>query len=204
MAKKEEAAKKVREAQELQSKKRVRAESESDGGEMVVGQIVVKDGVTWKAVEGRTCNPCGKAGRRCLWRDHKRAKACFSCYSSKKPCDVGDGSDRAGMGPSKKKKLAEKEKERLVEKPVAGTSGNIAGSELGSGSEIILEKILAEIKGMREDMRHGINAVANELKEIRRTEWRIVSDLVDLTNHFIPEEEEEAEEGAEMAEQTLE
>ena len=203
-------AARAREAQEAQGKKRARSESESesDGGGVVVGQTVVKDGVTWEATKGKVCAACAKAHRRCLWRVHKRARACYSCYTSKKVCDGGDGSEN---GPAKKKQKGKGK--------VASGSGVAAESEVGSGSGSgsgleMMEKLLAEVKGMRDDMRLGMNMVRNELREIRKTGRQIAADVFDLTNHFIPDEEEEketekgaekgAESDAEMAEQTLE
>ena len=54
-------------------KKRDRQEAESEGDEIIVGTVFVKDGVTWQTATGRVCVHCTRVRQNCFWRDAKRA-----------------------------------------------------------------------------------------------------------------------------------
>jgi hypothetical protein len=70
-----------------------------------------------------------------------------------------------------------KGKEKVEAEPVAS----------GSGSGDVLERLLVEIQGMRQDLRAGFRGIQMELGEIWRTRWELVGDARDLADHFLPE-----------------
>src|ERR1700683_3926290 len=128
--------------------------------------MVEKDGVTWKADEKRIYYPCGKVHRRCLWREDgkTRAKACFQCNENWKKCSMTVESDTLETKPPRKRRAtAGKGKGKVEAEPVANGSGTNSGLE--SGLVDVMEKILAEIQGLRGDMRIGFHEVHMELRE---------------------------------------
>ena len=85
-------------------------------------------------------------------------------------------------GPPKKKRAAVgKGKMKVEAEPVASGSG----SELGLGD--MMERLLVEIQGLRNDLRIGFRDVQRELGEIRRNGRSVTLDARDLANHFMPE-----------------
>ena len=198
-ARKEKAARKALQEkgiEEDKGKKRARSGSESEsgtededeGGGVIIGGMVEKDGVTWKADDNRICYPCGKAHRRCLWREDgaKRAKACYHCNESRKKCTMTEESDTSEAKPPRKKRAAVgKGKMKVEAEPVASGLGTNSGSELGLGD--VLERLLVEIQGLRNDLRIGFRDVQRELGEIRRNGRSVTLDARDLANHFMPE-----------------
>src|ERR1700685_1401950 len=64
-------------------------------------------------------------------------------------------------------------------------SGTNGGSE--SGLDNVLERLLVEIQGLRNDLRIGFRDVQRELGEIRRNGRSVTLDARDLANHFMPE-----------------
>ena len=89
----------------------------------------------------------------------------------------------------KKRVAAGKGKMKVEAEPVASGSG----SELGLGD--VMERLLVEIQGMRQDLRLRLREIQMELGEIWRTRQELVSDVRDLADHFLAEVrvEEEAE-----------
>src|ERR1700685_4471976 len=91
-------------------------------------------------------------------------------------------SDMTEVGLFRKKRVAAGKGKRKVEaEPVASGSG----SELGLGD--VMERLLVEIQGMRQDLRVGLREIQMELGEIRRTRQELASDARDLTDHFLLE-----------------
>jgi hypothetical protein len=186
-------------------KKRGRLESESGSGDesggTLVGSMVEKDGVVWEAENGKVCHSCRRTHRLCLWREEKesgkRTKACLSCHENKKGCTMTSESVKVEVGlPKKKKGTVGKGKDKAEAEPVA--------SGLGSGAGNVMEKILAELQGMRHELDVGFRKMRMELREIQRTGRGVAGNVADITNHFMPEEdeEEETEEAVKNADQT--
>ena len=162
--------------------------------------MVERDGVVWEVESGKVCDPCRRTHRSCFWREEKesgkRTKACLNCYENKKGCRLTSESEsvKAEAGPPKKKKgTVEKGKDKAEAEPVASRSGSGVGN--------VLEKILAELQGMRHELDVGFCEMRMELREIRRTGRGVAGDVSDLAYHFISEEgeEEETEEAEEAA-----
>jgi len=58
-------------------------------------------------------------------------------------------------------------------------------NRLGLGN--VIERLLVEIQGLRNDLRIGFRDVQRELGEIRRNGRSVTLDARDLANHFMPE-----------------
>jgi hypothetical protein len=122
-------------------KKRTRSELEDDGGGMIMGEVVEKDGVMWTLEKGKVCDSCKKAHWRCLWRggSGKRTMVCFTCHESKKACRVGKDSEKVEVGLLRKKRAPSRKGKEKAE-PVA------SGSESGLGLADMMERLLLEIQ----------------------------------------------------------
>ena len=181
---------------------------------------MVRNGVMWVVREGRECLNCVSGQKRCLWRDGARdtsrwATTCYHCNHSKKSCGFVRDTSETVEGGSLKKRVRTtvekgKGKEKEAEQPVASRSRVIRSLE--SGSVEVLKRILAEIQGMRTEMRVGIAGIRMELGEIQRSGKKVVKDVGDIVDHFYLDEgnsvagneaENDAENDAEEVEGTL-
>jgi hypothetical protein len=169
--------KRARSEPESESEGEDEDEDEDEGG--LVGNMVEKRGVMWMAESGRVCIQCSKAHRQCLWRGEggRRARACLHCYENKKGCRM---TAESGSEPPNKKS-----KTKVESEPVASGSG--------SGTADLLEKILAEIQLMRQDLRTGFREVHMEVKESRRTGRGIFNNVAALKEHFMEGDEKSEE-----------
>jgi hypothetical protein len=142
---------------------------------------------------GKVCIHCSKAHRQCLWRGEngRRARACLHCYENKKGCKMSMESE--SELPRKKKAAAEKGKTKVEAEPLMSGSG--------SGMADILEKILAEIHGMRQEVRTGFRELHMEVKESQRTGRGMLKDVAALKDRFV-DEEEKSEKVSGKADQT--
>ena len=166
----------------------LKSEDEDEGRGVIIGDMVEKARVTWKVDDRRVCYSCGKAHKRCLWREDgaKRAKVCYHCNESRKKCTMTEELDTSEAKlPRKKRAAAGKGKMKVEAEPVASGSGTNSGSESGLGD--VLERLLVEIQGLRNDLRIGFRDVQRELGEIRRNGRSVTLDARDLANHFMPE-----------------
>jgi hypothetical protein len=62
----------------------------------------------------------------------------------------------------------------------------VSGS--GSGVEALLERLVAEVQGLRQEVKTGFREFQMEVKEIRRTGRGIIKDVAALKDHFLEEE----------------
>ena len=74
-------------------------------------------------------------------------------------------------------------KGKEAERPVVSGSKVVGGLELGLVD--VMGKILAEIQGLRGDMRIGFREAHMELREIRRTGRELTWDARELANCFL-------------------
>jgi hypothetical protein len=101
----EERKKKVEAKKRAEVEKKAEVEKQAEGKKqgredlvgVTVGSMMVEDGVTWNTKEGKVCEGCEKADKKCFWRDSAWAKACHNCHTFKKMCVVGPGNDKPGI-----------------------------------------------------------------------------------------------------------
>jgi hypothetical protein len=126
------------------TKKRVREELEDEKVKINIGELFMRDRVTWGKQKGQVCTTCAKSDQNCYWTDTKQARACFACSKVKRTCSRGgvlqEGSE---VSPSKKKKTdveVRKGKERNVREADSAVgmgigSGGCMGGDLGGVEE---------------------------------------------------------------------
>src|ERR1700723_2912767 len=106
----------------IETKKRKRTGS----GFTILGTLTMADGGSWRAKNGRVCNPCRRLNKSCIWRqDNKKVRTCYFCQRSKISCAVDPINAEAGL--SKKMKVGKgkgkaHETEPGLEDEVAGRS----------------------------------------------------------------------------------
>src|SRR6202040_3211432 len=60
----------------IETKKWKRAGS----GFTILGTLTTADGGSWRAENGRVCNPCRRLNKSCIWRpDNKKVQTCYFC-----------------------------------------------------------------------------------------------------------------------------
>src|ERR1700722_15995719 len=81
----------------IETKKRKCAGS----GFTILGTLTTADGGSWRAENGRVCNPCRRLNKSCIWRqDNKKVHTCYFCQCGKISCAVDPANTE--VGPSKK------------------------------------------------------------------------------------------------------
>src|ERR1700720_3272483 len=84
----------------IETKKRKRTGS----GFTILGTLTTADGGSWRAENGRICNPCRRLNKSCIWRqDNKKVRTCYFCQRGKILCAVDPANAEAG--PSKKMRV---------------------------------------------------------------------------------------------------
>jgi hypothetical protein len=172
-------------------------EEEEEGGGILIGNMVEKDGVVWAAEDGKVCYLCRKVHRLCLWKGEggKHVKVCLHCNENKKKCSMTEESDTSEAKlPRKKWATTGKEKGKAEEKVEAEPMASGSGWGLWSGSGDVLERLLAEIQGLRGDLRTRFRKVQMEMGEIWRTRRELAWDARDLANCFLPDNGVQGEE----------
>src|ERR1700722_6492720 len=84
----------------IETKKWKRAGS----GFTILGTLTTANGGSWRAEDGRVCNPCRRLNRSCIWRqDNKKVHTCYFCQRGKISCAVDPANAEAG--PSKRMRV---------------------------------------------------------------------------------------------------
>src|ERR1700723_2907898 len=95
-------------------------------GFTILRTLTMANGGSWRAEDGRVCNPCHRLNRSCIWRqDNKKVRTCYFCQRGKISCAVDPANAEAGLSERMrvgkgKGKARETEPESEVE--VAGPS----------------------------------------------------------------------------------
>src|ERR1700720_3886383 len=104
----------------IETKKRKHAGS----GFTILGTLTTVDGGSWRAENGRVCNPCRQLNRSCIWRqDNKKVRTCYFCQRGKISCAVDPINAKAG--PSKKMKMGKGKGKACEMEP--GSEDKVAG-----------------------------------------------------------------------------
>src|ERR1700722_3995582 len=164
----------------IETKKRKRAKS----GFTILGTLTTADGGSWRAENGRVCNPCCRLSKFCIWRqDNKKVRTCYFCQRGKISCMVDPANAEAG--PSKKMRVGKgkgkaHETEPESEEKVVGPS--------------VRTKILTDL--LEEQRLHNQRLLA-EIAQIHRALFQmgklikaIVLDTHDITDHLMAKEED--------------
>src|ERR1700723_2910746 len=84
----------------IETKKRKRAGSRFT----ILGTLTTVNGGSWRAEDGRVCNPCRWLNRSCIWRqDNKKVRTCYFCQRGKISCAVDPANAEAD--PSKRMRV---------------------------------------------------------------------------------------------------
>src|ERR1700723_3544654 len=84
----------------IETKKRKRTGS----GFTILGTLTMANRGSWRAEDGRVCNPCRRLNRSCIWRqDNKKVRTCYFCQRGKISCAVDPANAEAG--PSKRMRV---------------------------------------------------------------------------------------------------
>jgi len=144
-------------------KAKKRTLEESDEIDVTVGSFLEENGVTWGMKEGKVCTSCRKADKKCFWRmDPARGKACYACTVSKKICKLGGAEqepEQSEPGPSKRRKVTESKGKGKEKIGVPAVSGSVTPD--------VWEKILSELRGMKEEVVSELRGLRTEVAEVR-------------------------------------
>src|SRR6202040_966561 len=139
----------------IETKKRKCARS----GFTILGTLTTANGGSWRAEDGRVCNPCRRLNRSCIWRqDNKKVCTCYFCQRGKISCAVDPANVEAG--PSKKMRVGKgkgkaREMELESEVEVAGPSvRNKILTDLLGEQRLHNQQLLAEIAQIRRGLFH--------------------------------------------------
>src|ERR1700720_1455707 len=73
-------------------------------GDTILGTLTMVNGGSWRAEDGRVCNPCRQLDRSCIWRqDNRKVRTCYFCQRGKVSCAVDPANAEAG--PSKRMRV---------------------------------------------------------------------------------------------------
>src|SRR3984957_13482479 len=148
-------------------------------GFTVLGTLAMANGGSWRAEDGRVCNPCHWLNRSCIWRqDNKKVRTCYFCQRGKISCAVDPANVEAG--PSKKMRGGKgKGKARETEPE----------SEDEDAGPSVRDKVLTEL--LEEQRLHNQRLLA-EIAQIRGALFQmgkllkgIVLDTHDITDHLL-------------------
>src|ERR1700720_1580516 len=163
----------------IEMKKRKHAGS----GFTILGTLTTADGGSWRAENGRICNPCHRLNKSCIWRqDNKKVRTCCFCQRGKISCAVDLINAEAGL--SKKMKMGKgKGKARETE---PGSEDEVAGPS-------VRDKLLTDL--LEEQWLHNHRLLV-EVAQIRRALFQmgkllkgIVLDTHNITDHLMSKEE---------------
>src|ERR1700720_2582559 len=164
----------------IETKKRKRAGS----GFTILGTLTTANGGSWRAEDGRVCNPCRRSNRSCIWRqDNKKVCTCYFCQRGKISCAVDPVNAEAG--PSKKMRVGKgKGKARKTEPK----------SEDKDAGPSVRDKVLIELL---EEQRLHNQRLLGEIAQIRGALFQmgkllkgIILDTQDITDHLLAKEED--------------
>src|ERR1700720_4548787 len=166
----------------IEMKKRKRAGS----GFTILGTLTTGNGGSWRAEDGRVCNPCHRLNRSCIWRqDNKKVCMCYFCQRGKISCSVDP--DNAEVGPSKKLKVT-KGKEEAREMELETEDEVVA-------SPSVREKILADL--LEEQWLHNTKLL-REIAQIRGALFQmdkmlkgVVHNTNDIADHLLSKEDDD-------------
>jgi len=94
--------------------------------------------------------------------DPARGKACFACTASKKTCKLGGAEqepEQSEPGPSKRRKVTESKGKGKEKIGVPAVSGSVTPD--------VWEKILSEVRGMKEEVVSELRGWRTEVAEVR-------------------------------------
>src|ERR1700723_1081659 len=164
----------------IETKKRKRAGSRFT----ILGTLTTADGGSWRAENGRVCNPCRRLNKSCIWRqDNKKVRTCYFCQRGKTSCTVDPVN--AEVGPSKRMRVGKgKGKARETE----------LKSEDEDAGPSVRDKVLTELL---EEQRLHNQKLLGEIAQIRGALFQmgkllkgIVLDTHDITDHLLAKEED--------------
>src|ERR1700720_1271905 len=163
----------------IETKKRKRAGSRFT----ILGTLTTANGGSWRAEDGRVCNPCRRLNRSCIWRqDNKKVRTCYFCQRGKISCAVDPANAEAG--PSKK---------------MRGGKGKGKGGEgARTGGKVRGPSVRAQnLTGPLEEQRLHNQRLLAEIAQIRGALFQmgklingIVLDTHDITDHLMAKEED--------------
>src|SRR3984957_694039 len=170
----------------IETKKRKRAGS----GFTILGTLTTANGGSWRAEDGRVCNPCRRLNRSCIWRqDNKKVRTCYFCQRGKISCAVDPANAEAG--PSKRMRVGKgkgkaRETEPESEDKVAGPSvRNKILTDLLEEQWLHNQRLLAEVAQI-----HGA------LFQMGKILKGIVLDTHDINDHLMSKEEDSGRQAA--------
>src|SRR3984957_17647865 len=164
----------------IQTKKRKRAGS----GFTVLGTLTTANRGSWRAEDGRVCNPCRRLNRSCIWRqDNKKVCTCYFCQRGKISCAVDPANAEAG--PSKKMRVGKgKGKARETEPE---SEDEVAGPSVRTK---ILTDLLEEQRLHNQRLLAEIAQICGALFQMGKLIKGIVLDTHDITDHLMAKEED--------------
>src|SRR3984957_13898780 len=164
----------------IETKKRKCAGS----GFTILGTLTTVNGGSWRAEDGRVCNPCRRLNRSCIWRqDNKKVRTWYFCQRGKISCSVDPANAEAG--PSKKMRVG-KGKGKARETELKSEDEDVGPS--------VRDKVLIEL--LKEQQLHN-QRLLGEIAQIRGALFQmgkllkgIVLDTHDITDHILVKEED--------------
>src|ERR1700722_7573872 len=135
----------------IQTKKRKHAGS----GFTILGTLTTANGGSWRAEDGRVCNPCRRLNRSCIWReDNKKVRTCYFCQRGKISCAVDPAN--AEVGPSKRMRVGK-------------GKGKARETELESEDEVVGPSVRTKIlTDLLEEQRLHNQRLLAEIAQIHR------------------------------------
>src|ERR1700723_2435376 len=164
----------------IETKKRKRAGSRFT----ILGTLTTADGGSWRAENGRVCNPCHRLNRSCIWRqDNKKVRTCYFCQRGKISCAVNPANAEAG--PSKRMRVGKGKGKARETEPESGEEG--AGPSVRTK---ILTDLLEEQRLHNQRLLVEIAQIRGALFQMGKLIKGIVLDTHDITNHLMAKEED--------------
>src|SRR6202040_3414181 len=164
----------------IETKKRKRAGS----GFTILGTLTMANGGSWRAEDGRVCNPCHWLNRTCIWRqDNKKVHTCYFCQRGKILCAVDPINAEAGLS-QKKKGGKGKGKARETE---PGLEDEVMGPSV---RDKILIDLLEEQRLHNQRLLTEVTQIRGALFQMGKLIKGIVLDTHDITNHLMAKEED--------------
>src|SRR3984957_20573185 len=153
-------------------------------GFTILGTLTTADGGSWRAENGRVCNPCHRLSKSCIWRqDNKKVRTCYFCQHGKISCAVDP--INAEAGPSKKMKVGKgKGKARETE---PGLEDEVAGPSV---RDKLLTDLLEEQRLHNHRLLAEVAQICGALFQMGKLLKGIVLDMHDITDHLMLEEED--------------
>src|SRR6202040_2017114 len=158
----------------IETKKRKRA----GPGFTILGTLTTANGGSWRAEDGRVCNPCRRLNRSCIWRqDNKKVQTCYFCQRGKISCSVDPANAEAG--PSKKMRGKGKGKARETEPE---SEDEDAGPLV---RDTILTALLEEQRLHNQKLLGEIAQIRGALFQMGKVLKGIVLNTHDITDHLL-------------------